>query len=340
MQQPPPYGQQPPPYGPPQQPQQPPYGQPTQTPYGQPYQAPYGPPSGYSAPSTPMDIGMIGRYAIAAAVGIIGFVFIVFFFAMPWLDWVKMFEDNLDSDVADNFTDDFRGDEETATAFQVWTGGIVFYDDGDDKQSVALNSKENDGVLIYIDEDNGESGLPDGGILNVRLIDRLLILMPLWGLALIGLAVMYALKWKLPDPVALGVMAGIIVATLLFPVFWGLFLDMDLYESNNLTESLGLDNLSVGDAHVFTPYTILSIVGLMVVAAGFGLWYYTTMIQPNQIARPTPQPAYPYQQAYPQPPYGAPPQANPPWGSGQQPPAGGPPPNIGTPPPPPPPIGD
>lgn len=140
------------------------------------------------------------RYIIGGVVGVLGLLMIVGFFLFSWMDLgqVSFFGASIDE------TD--SGEDLTISAMEIWMG-------------------RNGGEDFTLDLSN-DSG---GGIGDVRLLDRSLILVPVLALVLMWTAWVYTSGDMKPLP-ALGVMAGVAVVLLIFPFLWETFSEDDWRE--------------------------------------------------------------------------------------------------------------
>lgn len=151
------------------------------------------------APPQPGTINLtidihLARYATAAIAGVAGLLMIASFFLAPWMDLsqINFFGFDLGA-MGDGFDVD-QGPLEI-TAMELFMG-------------------RNDGEPFVVDIEN-----PEGDFTDVRLIDRLLILIPVGGLVLIWLAWMYA-SGEMQRLTAAGALALVALLLLLAPFAW------------------------------------------------------------------------------------------------------------------------
>lgn len=162
------------------------------------------------------------RYGASGVVITMAILMIAGFFLFSWLDMGNLFGGfggMLEEADVESSTD------MKITAMEIWMGN---------------NSGEN--FTLGFDSIMNETSSNSGGIANVRLLDRFLILIPIGALILLGLAWMYA-SGEMAPITALTIMTVLSLLLLLFPLGW-----QELSERNwesSMKESMAAD---FGDA--------------------------------------------------------------------------------------------
>ncbi len=134
------------------------------------------------------------RLAVAATAGVMAILMIASFFLTPWLDMTQINFFGMDLGAMSSEFDVDEGPLKV-TAMELWTG---------------RNSGEN----FVIDMEN-----PEGGFENVRLLDRLLILIPAGAIVLAWFAWMYA-SGDTNGLMTVGIMTVIAFVLLAAPYAW------------------------------------------------------------------------------------------------------------------------
>lgn len=140
-----------------------------------------------------LDLPML-RYALSALAGIMGLLMILSFFAFPWLDLGQMVFFGMNIGAMASSMDVDEGPLKV-TAMELWMG-------------------QNNGENFTLNLNK-----PEGGFADVRLIDRLLILIPAGGLVLMWFAWMYASGEMVPL-VAASSLVVVALLLLLAPLVW------------------------------------------------------------------------------------------------------------------------
>lgn len=169
------------------------------------------------------------RHLVAGLTGLMGLLMIIGFFMFSWLDMSEISFFGFDIGAMAN---DFNLNDGTLdiTALEVWTG-------------------RNNGERFTLDFEN-----PQGDFSDVRLIDRLLILVPSGGIVLMWLAWLYATN-PISRRTVLMVMAAATLLLFLFPFAWESFSNRALEDSLKTTTEFESDFSEVGRAMVISLYS-------------------------------------------------------------------------------------
>ena len=172
---------------------------------------------------------LLARMILGGIIMLTGVVMIAGFFLFPWIDFGEMTIFGLSA--AELELSGAERAELEITAFEIWTGN----NNGED-------------FTLKIDEN------ASGGFADVRIMDRLLILVPLGGLLLMGLALDYANSGK-------GAWQLVMVAALMlaFPFIWQEMstsdwkseLFMDIFFGNTLDETYSTSEQQIAGAVAF-----------------------------------------------------------------------------------------
>ncbi|MBN1200549.1 MAG: hypothetical protein JXJ20_01715 [Anaerolineae bacterium] len=136
------------------------------------------------------------KYLISGTVAILSILMLVGFFAFSWVDMGNLF--NL-GNMMEALGQDDDGKLEL-TAMEIWTGS-------------------NNGDKISLKYEELLADKVEGGLANVRLLDRFLIVIPLGAVVLLWLVWNYASD-AMPPLYALSAMTIIALALLVFPPLW------------------------------------------------------------------------------------------------------------------------
>lgn len=326
----------------------------------QPY--PYGyPPMQPMSRQRPPDPNPMARQIASGLIAALGLVMVVVFFVVSWVSldpdrvadtynnaldnadaYVEAYADDADYSTSEArrelrlSSDDFEEDDqvcESFSAWQIWIGSEC-NEDGDAAFDSAVMTLDPDGDDL---KGFGDVGLPE----------RMLILYPLFGLGLVGVAVIYFTR-RMNDQTVLVIMVVLALGAFLLPIVWSTARNMTW--RSEIEDDDKSDDYSVADeygddaaedyydvlASIYaallrtTTPTLIGFVSVVVaggayaesrnnllsklVARGRGMMQQP----PNQMQAPYGQ----YPQQPPQAGWGQPPSAPPPAGWGQQPPPG------------------
>jgi hypothetical protein len=171
----------------------------------------------------------LARGLVAGLVGVMGLLMIIGFFTFAWMDMSEISFFGFDIGA---LADGFELDDGTMkiTAMEIWTG-------------------KNNGDEFSLDLEN-----PQGGFADVRLLDRLLVLVPFGGIVLMWLAWTYAIDQTFRRP-ALVIMAAVALLLFLFPFAWESFSNRALEDSFQNTMDLDSDFMGFGEAMMIDLYS-------------------------------------------------------------------------------------